>query len=134
VKCRRFGAGGSRGRRPQVTARVRRAAIASEGGRDWATLRAAAVHLVRHRAANRGPALRGGGQAAGLDSGCRRSLMTRLTVAICTWNRAGLLDQTLGRLRELEIPPGTEWELLVVNNNCTDDTDAVVARHAGSLP
>jgi glycosyltransferase involved in cell wall biosynthesis len=57
-----------------------------------------------------------------------------LTVAVCTWNRAKLLDQTLERMRHLRVPPGVEWELLVVNNNCTDDTDAVIARHAGHLP
>src|SRR4051812_17442291 len=57
-----------------------------------------------------------------------------VSVAICTWNRAALLDQTLTRLRELTIPAGLEWELLVVNNNCTDDTDAVLARHADALP
>src|SRR5438067_7149458 len=57
-----------------------------------------------------------------------------VTVAICTWNRANLLDRTLARMRELSVPPGLAWELLVVNNNCTDDTDAVIARHAGALP
>lgn len=57
-----------------------------------------------------------------------------VTVAICTWNRAELLDRTLTRLHELVVPPGTEWELLVVNNNCTDHTDAVIAKHADALP
>ena len=57
-----------------------------------------------------------------------------VTVAICTWNRAALLDQTLARMRELRVPAGTEWELLVVNNNCTDHTDAVLAKHASALP
>jgi glycosyltransferase involved in cell wall biosynthesis len=57
-----------------------------------------------------------------------------VTVAICTWNRAGLLDQTLTRMRALCIPDGVDWELLVVNNNCTDDTDAVIARHSEMLP
>lgn len=57
-----------------------------------------------------------------------------VTVAICTWNRAALLDRTLAKLRELTLPDGTTWELLVVNNNCTDDTDAVAAKHADSLP
>lgn len=57
-----------------------------------------------------------------------------ITVAVCTWNRAALLDRTLARMRDLVVPPGVTWELLVVNNNCTDDTDAVVARHADHLP
>lgn len=57
-----------------------------------------------------------------------------VTVAICTWNRAALLDRTLAKLRELRVPDGISWELLVVNNNCTDDTDAVVMKYADMLP
>ncbi len=58
----------------------------------------------------------------------------RVTVAICTWNRAALLDQTFGRLQCLRIPDGVTWELIVVNNNSTDDTEAVIARHTSKLP
>src|SRR5438876_1065934 len=57
-----------------------------------------------------------------------------VTVAICTWNRAALLDQTLARMRDLCPPAGVTWELVVVDNNCTDGTAAVVARHAAHLP
>ncbi|MGO8746035.1 MAG: glycosyltransferase [Thermoguttaceae bacterium] len=56
-----------------------------------------------------------------------------VTVAICTWNRARLLDQTLTGLHALRIPEGITWELLVVNNRSTDDTDAVISRHADTL-
>lgn len=56
-----------------------------------------------------------------------------VTVAICTWNRAALLDKTLARMRELA-SPGVEWELLVVNNNSFDDTDAIIEKHAAALP
>ena len=58
----------------------------------------------------------------------------KITVAICTWNRSELLDRTLAEMRHLRIPQGIEWELLVVNNNCTDDTDAVLERHSSALP
>jgi glycosyltransferase involved in cell wall biosynthesis len=58
----------------------------------------------------------------------------KLTVAICTWNRAKLLDQTLKRMRDLRIPENVEWELLVVNNNCTDATDEVLHHHQNRLP
>jgi glucosyl-dolichyl phosphate glucuronosyltransferase len=58
-----------------------------------------------------------------------------LSVAICTWNRAGLLRQTLERMASaLRVPGGVKWELLIVNNNCTDDTDAVIAAFADRLP
>ena len=57
-----------------------------------------------------------------------------VTVAICTWNRSKLLDQTLERMAAMVIPAGISWELLIVNNNGTDDTDEVAARHAARLP
>jgi glycosyltransferase involved in cell wall biosynthesis len=57
-----------------------------------------------------------------------------VTVSICTWNRAKLLDQTLTRMHGLRIPAGVTWELQVVNNNCSNGTDEVIERHAGRLP
>lgn len=54
--------------------------------------------------------------------------------AICTWNRASLLDQMLAEFRLLEIPHGVKWEVMVVNNHCSDSTDEVIARHAAHLP
>jgi glycosyltransferase involved in cell wall biosynthesis len=45
-----------------------------------------------------------------------------------------LLDQTLTRMRRMRVPDGLVWELLIVNNNCTDDTDQVIRRHAEALP
>lgn len=57
-----------------------------------------------------------------------------VTVAICTWNRAALLDQSLSAMRNLRIPENTQWELLVVNNNSTDDTEKVISRYADVLP
>ncbi len=35
---------------------------------------------------------------------------------------------------KLNLPDGLEWELLVVNNDCTDETDAVLGRYNGRLP
>jgi hypothetical protein len=57
-----------------------------------------------------------------------------VSTVICTWNRAALLDQTLTGLAHLRMPAGIEWEVVVVNNNCTDATDAVIDRHSGRLP
>jgi glycosyltransferase involved in cell wall biosynthesis len=58
----------------------------------------------------------------------------KITVAICTWNRFALLKETLEHLARVAIPPGIEWELLVVNNNSTDDTDVVLSSFAKRLP
>jgi glucosyl-dolichyl phosphate glucuronosyltransferase len=60
--------------------------------------------------------------------------MSIITVAICTYNRSDLLERTFDRMQELAVPAGSEWELLVVNNACTDDTDAVLGRWTGRLP
>lgn len=57
-----------------------------------------------------------------------------VTVAICTWNRAKVLDQTLQEMRRLRIPDDLDWEVLVVNNNSTDDTEDVLAQHKQYLP
>lgn len=57
-----------------------------------------------------------------------------LTVALCTWNRCALLRQALEQLTHLHIPPGVEWELLVVNNGCTDATDQILAEFKMRLP
>ncbi len=57
-----------------------------------------------------------------------------VTVSICTWNRSNLLDQTLRRMTEMTVPDGIEWELILVDNNSTDDTPGVVGRFDGLLP
>lgn len=57
-----------------------------------------------------------------------------VTVAICTWNRAALLDLTLSRMCALRIPDDVEWELIIVNNNCSDGTDAVLDQYSSRLP
>jgi glycosyltransferase involved in cell wall biosynthesis len=56
------------------------------------------------------------------------------TIAICTWNRSDLLDKTLAQMRRLEVPADLSWEVLVVNNRSTDNTDEVIGRYSGSLP
>jgi glycosyltransferase involved in cell wall biosynthesis len=37
-------------------------------------------------------------------------------------------------MTRLRIPRGAEWEILVVNNNCNDNTDEVIASFANRLP
>ena len=58
----------------------------------------------------------------------------RITVAICTWNRAKLLQQTLAKMVSLHIPRGVTWDLLVVNNNSTDHTESVLTSYLDKLP
>jgi len=58
----------------------------------------------------------------------------KVSVAICTWNRAKLLDETLLTMRALDVPPNVEWEVIVVDNNSADETSRVLDRHASHLP
>ena len=55
-----------------------------------------------------------------------------LSVIIATFNRARDLDGTLASLSRLTTDRG--WELIVVDNNSTDDTRAVVDGWAGRFP
>ena len=48
------------------------------------------------------------------------------TVALCTHNHAARLRQTLLDLQRLEAPKSA-WELLIVDNGCTDETPALLA-------
>lgn len=57
-----------------------------------------------------------------------------ITVAICTWNRADLLTKTLDNMLRLKSDGSFFWELIIVNNNCTDNTDDVIAQFSDSLP
>lgn len=57
-----------------------------------------------------------------------------ISVIMCTWNNARRLAVTLGAMAGCEVPDTVKWELVLVNNNCTDDTDKVVAEHAEALP
>lgn len=57
-----------------------------------------------------------------------------VTIAICTWNRSNLLDATLARIRQLIVPGELSWEIVVVNNACTDNTEEVLAKYAATLP
>lgn len=58
----------------------------------------------------------------------------RLTVAICTWNRAASLARCLEGLAAARVPRDLEWEVLVVDNNSRDDTASVAGAFASRLP
>ncbi len=57
-----------------------------------------------------------------------------ITVAICTLNRDKLLRLTLKSVAAMRLPADLDWELVVVNNGCTDRTDEIIAAFAGRLP
>lgn len=57
-----------------------------------------------------------------------------MSIIIPTYNNAKILSRTLKSLRTLPISCGFEWELVVVNNNSTDNTDEVVRSYVECLP
>lgn len=56
------------------------------------------------------------------------------TIAICTLNHAESLRRTLQSFVAMQLPGDLTWEILVVNNNCTDHTDEVISAFAEELP
>jgi len=48
-----------------------------------------------------------------------------LSVIICTWNRCHSLRQALESIEACAVPAGVEWEVMVVDNNSSDETRAV---------
>ena len=56
------------------------------------------------------------------------------TVLICTYNRASYLASTLDSLARTPANPGFRWDVLVVDNNSSDDTRRVVESRASAWP
>lgn len=57
-----------------------------------------------------------------------------ISVCICTYNRAGSLARTLETLQKQRGCDDLEWELLLIDNNSTDQTRHVAERYSGTLP
>lgn len=56
------------------------------------------------------------------------------TVNVCTYNRAQNLPRCLGALARQRGVDGLRWEVLVVDNNSSDDTRSMVERLTAELP
>lgn len=57
-----------------------------------------------------------------------------ITVILCTYNRCSSLKTALGSVALSQLPPSVSWEVLVVDNNSTDQTREVVERFASQYP
>ncbi len=57
-----------------------------------------------------------------------------VSVIICTWNNYKRLAITLDTISRCVIPRDVKWELVLVNNNCTDETSTVAQEFANKLP
>ena len=54
--------------------------------------------------------------------------MSSVTILICTYNRAPLLRETLAAMQEMTQPDGCAVDILVIDNNSTDNTVSVVTQ------
>ena len=57
-----------------------------------------------------------------------------ISIVICTYNRAFLLPDLLASLGQQQVPSGDQIELLVINNNSSDDTEQVALAAAEQCP
>jgi glycosyltransferase involved in cell wall biosynthesis len=64
----------------------------------------------------------------------RESAKLRVSVIICTYNRAEMLSRTLESVRRLSVPADVDWELVVVDNNSPDRTKEAVSRFSEDMP
>lgn len=55
-------------------------------------------------------------------------------VLISTFNRQALLARTLDSLASTRVAPALSWEVIVVDNNCTDQTRDVIESRIGRFP
>jgi glycosyltransferase involved in cell wall biosynthesis len=58
----------------------------------------------------------------------------RVAVLIATYNRATLLGETLDVLARSDTDPRLPWEVIVIDNNSTDDTRFVVTSRQAAYP
>lgn len=58
----------------------------------------------------------------------------KLSVILCTYNRSKRLKTALESIAASGLPAGAEWEVIVVDNNSTDDTREVIGNFCLSHP
>lgn len=57
-----------------------------------------------------------------------------ISVIVCTFNRCDLLGKALDSIAASRIPSAVEWEILVVDNNSTDETQNVIRDFCRRFP
>lgn len=50
----------------------------------------------------------------------------RISIVICTYNRAGSLQRTLDSITAMSVPEDLLWEVIIVDNNSQDNTREIV--------
>jgi glycosyltransferase involved in cell wall biosynthesis len=59
-----------------------------------------------------------------------------IDLVICTYNNAALLERVLAAIAKQQVSPQVNWKVVVVDNNCTDETVIVVEKYIkfGNIP
>jgi glucosyl-dolichyl phosphate glucuronosyltransferase len=57
-----------------------------------------------------------------------------VSLIICTHNRSGLLSRALASVVAQQVPSSIDWEVIVVDNACTDNTADVVGGYTSKSP
>jgi len=57
-----------------------------------------------------------------------------VTVVVCTFNRSNLLHKALQSIAQSSMPESLRWEVLIVDNNSTDQTREVFNEFCGKYP
>ncbi|WP_121971234.1 glycosyltransferase [Leptolyngbya sp. BC1307] len=52
-----------------------------------------------------------------------------IDLIICTYNNASLLDRTLMAITQQVVPDWIDWRVIIINNNCSDNTDEVFEKY-----
>ena len=60
--------------------------------------------------------------------------MVNITVLICTYNRQQSLARALDSIAKSRLPASLTWEILVVDNNSSDQTRKVIEEFCGRFP
>ena len=58
----------------------------------------------------------------------------KITVIVCTFNRCQMLPTMLDSVAASKLPPSVDWEVLVVDNNSSDQTQGAVERFCRQYP
>src|SRR5207237_8395401 len=77
------------------------------------------------------------GERPSATSGLRRRTSVKVTsaaVVVCTYNRARLLRETLAALQAMTPPRDFDAQIVVVDNNSTDNTRLVIAEAMRNCP
>ncbi|MDH3690097.1 MAG: glycosyltransferase [Gammaproteobacteria bacterium] len=57
-----------------------------------------------------------------------------ISIILSTWNNYRRLSITLSAIAECIVPKNIQWQLVLINNNCTDQTSAIVNSFKHRLP